>query len=215
MPDFRGEAPVARHPTGPRVEVRRFAFDWGAGEPGDVTAARFGHLGDALHRGAWFLNPVAVVHAAVPCRGFFAAAVRARDRWLGEVRAHLGNGGLRDGIRRAEREGRRVACLPDETAGAPPRVPSRVRLADLPPVRRREALESGQFARQLGYSGIMIIDGRCISPRTWGALASQLTSQVATRGDARRRDDAIGQPATTRRPSGPIVDHSGDPARRR
>ena len=179
MPDLAASLRPGPLLPGLVVEVSKFGYDCETdGNPGDLTEQRLALLGDALYLGAWFLNPIYLVKAPSPSIEFYKAARQARSRWLDWVRRSLRNHGLRSQARQAEHEGRRAALVsfdqPNNLDDDPRFVSRTIRLSGLSPEERREALQSGRFAKQLAYTGMMIIDGEVITPKTWHRWATEL-----------------------------------------
>ena len=161
------------------VEVSKFPYDWDSSRDlEDVTGERFSLLGDLILRGAWFLNPIRVVHALTASETFFRAARRARSQWLRTTRQVMSNHGQHHRAGEAERRGRRAAYLdilsanPEE--GRLPDSDEPFPLSDLSRDQRAEVLSSGKLAKQMAFSGLMIIDGNLVLPRTWEAKADQV-----------------------------------------
>lgn len=174
------------------VEVAKYPIDWDSNrELEELAGDRFSALGELILRGAWFLTPTCTVHAHSPSPTFFRAALKARGRWLFAVRHTLRNRGLRDQARAAEDRGRRVAYLDilsvDTAKRRLPEPGESIRLADLPRDQRAKVLFSGRIAKQFAISGIMIIDGNHIPPRTWQAQADQVLHPHRPRMHLRRR----------------------------
>lgn len=179
MPDLAASLRPGPLLPGLVVEVSKFGYDCEIdGNPGELTEQRLALLGDALYLGAWFLNPIYLVKAPSPSIEFYKAARQARSRWLDWVRQSLRNHGLRSQGRQAEREGRKAALVsldqPDNLDDDPRFISRPTHLSGLTPEQRREVLQSGRFAKQLGYTGMMIIDGEVITPKTWHRWATDL-----------------------------------------
>jgi hypothetical protein len=179
MPDPTAPFQPGKSSPGLVLEVSKFPFDWGTSQdPGDLTEERLALLGDRIFSGAWFLNPICVVHAPTPSAAFFRAALKTRSQWLRTARQAMSNHGQRHRAREAEQRGRRVGYL--EILSTHPgkgRVPSSDEspwLSDLTDEQRAEILASGKLARQFAFSGLMIIDGNHVPPRTWQAQADQV-----------------------------------------
>ena len=179
MPDLAASLRPGPLLPGLLVEVSKFDYDCGTdGNPGDLTEHRLALLGDALNLGAWFLNPIYLVKAPSPSIEFYKAARQARRRWLDWTRQSLSNHGLRSQGRQAEHGGRRAALVsldqPDNLDDDPRFVSRPIRLSGLSQEQRREVLQSGRFAKQMAYTGMMIIDGEVITPKTWHRWATEL-----------------------------------------
>ena len=179
MPDLAASFRPGPLLPGLLFEVSKFSYDCGTdGNPGDLTEQRLALLGDALCQGAWFLNPIYLVKAPSPSIEFYKAARQARRRWLDWTRQSLRNHGLRSQGRQAEHGGRRAALVSlDQPVNLDDdlRFVSRpIRLSGLSPEQRWEVLQSGRFAKQMAYTGMMIIDGEVITPKTWHRWATDL-----------------------------------------
>ena len=161
--------PTLQEPFQPVVS--KHDLDWGAsGELLDATAGRFQLLGDQLHRGAWFLCPRYTVHSPTPSEAFFRAARDARGKWLKEARQSIS---LRREARSVAALARRAALADIHPAGAEGH-PASPPLASLTPEQRLDVLKAGHVARQLAFSGIMIIGGDHVLPRTWNRMAEEI-----------------------------------------
>ena len=174
MPD-NFNPPTPQDPNQP-VVVSPHDFDWGAGSDlVDATERHLLALGDSILHGAWFVTPATTVHAPTASAVFFRDAREARGRWLRQSRQSLSNGGQR-------REARSVAALARRAAladihAADPVVPPDSPVpspSNLAPERRLNVRQAGQIARQFAFSGVMIIDGAHIPPRTWNRMADEL-----------------------------------------
>jgi len=179
LPDLAASLRPGPQLPGLVVEVSKFGYDCEIdGNPGDLTEQRLSLMGDALYLGAWFLNPIYLVKAPSPSIEFYKAARQARSRWLDWVRQSLRNHGLRSQARQAEWEGRKAALVsfdqPDNLDDDPRFISPPTHLSGLTPEQRREVLQSGRFAKQLGYTGMMIIDGEVITAKTWHRWATDL-----------------------------------------
>lgn len=160
------------------MSVRRHRVDWEANDLAEVTAQRAMSLGPKLANGCWFLNPRFTVSSPAPTAGFFRTVLNLRSCWLRTCRQVLSNHGQRQLARQVESQGRQgpiLAINPIAVEEFPAhRFPRSVPVADLPDDQRREVIEAGQIAKQLGLSGVLFIDGDPIPPRTWQARADEL-----------------------------------------
>lgn len=162
------------------VTVRRHHVDWEASDLDltELTARRALSLGPKLQQGCWYLCPRFTVSCPAPTAAFFRTVLELRSSWLRTCRQVQGNYGQRQQARQAERQGRLGAHLsidPDAAAGLPCRQrPKFVPPPARPGGQRRGIIEAGQIAKQLGFGGIMFIDGNPIPPQTWQAQADRL-----------------------------------------
>ncbi len=163
----------------------------------DETEAHLSLLGNLTSNGAWFLNPCFTVSSRTVSAEFFRAARHARSQWLKEVRQSIS---LRREARAVSAHGRRVALVEIDRADS--EAPS-FNLSDLPrstlsAEQRLEVLSAGHLARQMAFSGLMIIDGDHVLPRTWNQMADELLGpEPPARKSAHRR------PATRSTPEAP------------
>lgn len=164
---------------GESVEFTTHRLDWGfSREFGDLTLGRCLRLGRRLERGAWFLCPKFTVYSATPSADFFRSARVARSHWLMQTRRVMGKGDPQREKRKAERRGRRAAYLelmpPAVDGDRPGRPPESINLSDLPREQRVAVFLGGMLAKELAFTGVMMIDGRPVIPCIWNRMADDL-----------------------------------------
>ncbi len=179
MPEPFGSTRFPGHSTSSKVRVTKHPLDWGnIKDLGDPTKEHLRLLGNRIHHCAWFLNPLFTVHAPSPSPEFFQAVYAARSQWLRTSRQVLGNSGQRREARQAEHRGRLTAYLeithPESDGLNPTRPPESSPFAGLTQEQRNQILSVGKAAKQLAFTGILLINGNLIPPHIWEAMANQL-----------------------------------------
>jgi hypothetical protein len=163
--------------TIPPVIVRRHRVDWEANDLAELTSRRALSRHQRLRTGCWYLNPRFTVSCPAPTAEFFRTVSHIRSSWLRTCRQVQGKPGHRYQVRQAEREARRGTLLmtdPEVTENPSVHLLSKTTsIRDLPAYHRREVIKAGQVAKQLSFSGILLIDGELIPPRTWQTLAGE------------------------------------------
>ncbi len=194
------------------VRVQRHKVDWEASDLdlADLTAQRAMSLAPQIATGCWFLNPRYTVSSPTPTAEFFRTMLKLRSTWLRTCRQILGNSGQRHSARQVVTKGRLGAILSIDPIAVPslpsdPSLPS-VPIADLPDDQRREAIEAGQIAKMLAYSGTLFIDGNPVPPRTWQARADELLKRSLGPGIVQDLRQDAGSLETSRRGREPIRD---------
>lgn len=167
------------------VRVKRHRVDWEASDLdlAEITAQRVVTLAPQIATGAWFLNPAYTVSSPNPSAEFFRTVLNLRSAWLRTCRQIMGNSGQRRLARYAETQGRRGVLLDSNADDSPDESGCRAKISvfpsSLPHAHRRELIETGQIAKQLGLSGILFIDGNPIPPRSWQSRANELLNTGA------------------------------------
>lgn len=203
MSDVVHQTIRVRRIPGESVELTTHRLDWGTSrELGDLTEGRCLLLGRRLERGAWFLCPKYTVYAATPSADFFLDAREARSHWLMQVREAMGKGDPQREKRKAERQGRRAAYLelltPAVDGDPPGRPPEAINLSDLPHDQRVAVFLNGMLAKELAFTGVVMIDGRPVTSFTWNRMADELLGpEPGRRFTVTRRP---GRPQGHRRP---------------
>ena len=189
-------SPTLPEPIRP-VRVKRHRIDWEASDLdlAEITAQRAATLAPQIATGLWFLNPQYTVSSAAPSPEFFRTVLNLRASWLRTCREVQGTSGQRHLARQVINKGRLAATLTiDPVAGLdiPSHLSSRsVLVADLPDEQRRVAIEAGQIAKMLAYSGILFIDGNPVPPRTWQVMHEGLSTAHSRANDGAGSPDAV------------------------
>ena len=179
------------------VVVSKHIPDWGtSGELQEVTEARLQLLGNMILKGAWFLNPGFTVNSQAASAEFFRDARHARRDWLRQTRQSIS---LRREARSVVAKARQVA-LADLDLTGDEGSSQRTPLTSLTPDQRLDVLKAGHIAKQMTFSGLMIIDGDHVLPRTWNQMADEfLGPEPPARSRVHRRR------ATQFTPAAPFV----------
>jgi len=179
------------------VVVSKHDLDWETSEELlEATEALYHLLGGQLFVGAWFLCPRFTVSSQAVSAEFFRAARQARSQWLKQVRGSIS---LQREARSVVARARRVALADTALAeinGQPDSPPPTA----LTPEQRLDVLRAGHIAKQMTFSGLMIIGGCHVLPRTWNQMAEGLLGpEQTTRSRVHRRR------ATQSTPAAPFV----------
>lgn len=159
------------------VVVSRHDFDWGtSGDLVDATEKHYQLLGDRLGQGSWFLCQRYTVYSQAASKRFFQEARGARSRWLKEARQSLSQ---RREARSIAARGR-LAALTDLPGYSPELGSTNQPLPTLDRKHLRQVRQSGQIAKQMAFSGLMIIDGNHIDPTTWNRMDEELCGRKSS-----------------------------------
>lgn len=152
------------------VVVAKYDFKWGTnGEIIDATEQLFQLLGDQLGQGSWFLCPRYSVYSQVASKPFFQEARGAQSRWLREATKSIS---LRREARNVVAKGQRAA-LCDLLGYSAVRPSANLPRPTLNSEQLRHVRQAGRIAKQMAFSGLMIIDGEHIDPTTWNRMADK------------------------------------------